>query len=106
MRRRQPGENGVGLERAVFDRLQPLIECVSCGVVVLVPRGEGGNGDAGVRRGQRRTLSRVSRTRSAVSGESASSGTATTPTPRFLNCIGVGAISISRRPSFARMSMS
>ena len=46
----------------------------------------------------------VSRTWLAVSAGSSASGNATTPLPRFCNRIGVAAISISRRPSPARIS--
>src|SRR6266568_1876485 len=53
---------------------------------------------------QRRAHSSVSRTCSAVSVGSLASGTATIPFPCFFSRIGVGAISISRCPSPARIS--
>ena len=57
----------------------------------------------GIGRLHRRARSSVSRTCSAVSAGSSASDTATIPFPRFFSRMGVGAISMSRRPSPARI---
>ncbi len=101
---RQARKHRVGLKRAVLDKAQAAIKHSSCARVILVPRRECGDHQAGVRRLQRRTRSIVSRTWSAVSAGRSASGTATTPLPRFCSRIGVEAISISSRPSPARIS--
>lgn len=104
MRRRQARENGICLERAMLDQSQTAIERASCRVVIRVPRGKGGDDHARVGGSQRRMRSSVSRTCYAVSSGNGSSDTATTPLPRLVKRTEVGAISISSRPSAARIS--
>ena len=104
MGRRQPRQNGIRLERAVIDQSQSSVKGAPCGFVSLVPGCEGRDHYAGARCCQRLTRSSVSRTCSAVRTGSSISGIATSPFPRFFSCIRVGAISISRRPSPARIS--
>ena len=104
MWRGQTGKDGVGFERAMLYQTQPAVERTSCTLVVLVPGSESGDHQARVGRLQRRTRSNVSRTSSAVSAGNSPPGIATTPLPFFFSCIGVEAISISRRPSPARIS--
>ena len=102
----QAGKHGVCLERAVLDETQAAVKRTSRTLVILVPGCESGDHQAGVGSLQRRMRSNVSRTRSAVSAGNSVSGTATIPLPRFFSCIGVEAISISRRPSLTRISRS
>lgn len=104
MWRWQSSQHRVGLERAMIDQTQSGIKRVSSGLVMLIPRSERGDHQAGVGRFQRRTCSRVSRTCSAVNVGNGVPATATTPLPRFSSRIGVGAISISRRLSLTRIS--
>jgi len=80
------------------------IERLTRSIVMLVPRRERGDDGAGVGRSHRRTRSRVSLTSSAVRVGSSMSGMATTCLPRFCNVMGVETISISIRPSAARIS--
>src|SRR5215204_1817296 len=68
--RRKARQDGEGFERAVLDESHVLVECASCRVVFLVPRGEYGDDDARIDRLHRRMRSSVSRTVSDVSGGS------------------------------------
>lgn len=104
MRGRQPGQHGIRLEGAMLDQTNVAFEGTPRRFVSLVPGRKRSNDETGVDGRQRRTRSRVSRTSAAVSVGSRASGTATRPFPRFLSRIGVGAISISNRPSPARIS--
>ena len=88
MGRRQSGQDGVGLKRAMLDQAKPAVERAARAVVTLVPRSESGDNQAGICRLHRLMRSSVSRTCSAESGRRSSCGTATTPLPRFFNCIG------------------
>ena len=104
MRRGESSEHRIGLEGAVLDHMHGAGQCASRGVVPFVPGCERRDEDAGIGGGYRRMRSSVSRTCSAVSGGNFVSGTATSVLPRFFNRIGVDAISISSRPSPARIS--
>lgn len=83
---------------------QTTIECFARARMVLVPRSERSDHHACIRCSHRRMRSKASRTASAVSIGSSTFGTATTFLPRFLRVIGVAVISISSRPSPARIS--
>lgn len=104
MRSRQPREHGICLQSAMLDETHGAVQQTVRGAVVFVPGCERRDHDAGIGGSYRRIRSSVSRTCSAVSGGNLASGTATTPLPRLLSCIGVDAISISIRPSPARIS--
>ena len=105
MRGRKPRQHRVALQEHVRWQPRVPIEGRQRCSVSIVPRGEGGNDDAGVdRQYQRRTLSKVARTRSSVRGGNSRSGTETRRPFRFSSRIGVAAGSISMTPSRSRIS--
>ena len=106
MRGRKPRQHRVALQEHVRRQPRVPIEGRQSRSVSIVPRGEGGNDDAGVdRQHQRRTLSKVARTRSSVRGGNSRSGTETRRPFRFSSRIGVAAGSISMTPSRSRISI-
>src|SRR5213594_4021483 len=88
----------------MLDQAQRAVQHSARGIVLRVPGCECGDDQTRVGCSYRRTRSSVSRTCSAVRGGSLASGTATSPLPRFFSFMGVEAISISSRPSPARIS--
>ena len=100
----QACEDRIGLDEDV-GRHAGLAGEHGCGrAVTLMPGGKARHHDARVDGDQRRVLSMVARTSSSVSGGSWPSGTATGPPVRSTRDIGVGAGSISIRPSLSRIS--
>ena len=106
MRGRKPRQHRVALQEHVRRQPRVPIEGRQSRSVSIVPRGEGGNDDAGVdRQHQRRTLSKVARTRSSVRSGNSRSGTETRRPFRLSSRIGVAAGSISMAPSRSRISI-